>query len=165
MKIKSDLVLFISFLILVISFLFFSIISHLKKGEERKEKSKIFRDSLFADLSLYGEIIEMNISKSGGRPTIVWCIKIMESSMDSFYVYNQELRTVFKIQKNLAVLVGLTKEQDKPRFIEININYPSMITIYNDDLEIILQDSMNSRFGIGFLLEQDMRICDHLIKD
>lgn len=165
MKIRPDLIAFLTFMILVFLIILFSIIVHEKKGQERKEESKAFRDSLFADLSLFGEVVEVNIANNGGRPTLVWCIKIIESSSDSLFIYNQELRTAFKIQQNLAVMVSLTKDHDKLKFIDVNINFPGMITLYDENLEIILQDSLNSRFGIGYLLEQDMKICDHHIKD
>jgi len=165
MSIKSEYLGCLLFMILVLITISSSIICHVKKAQDRLEERKVFVDTLLADFTLYGEIVEVITVETSGRRSRLWCIEIIESSKDSFYIFSRKHDMVLKIQNNLAVVDGSASDSDRLKFIDININYPGMVTLYVDKLEIIRQRPMNVSFGTMFLLERDMKICDHHIVD
>lgn len=165
MKTNSNLIAFIVLLFLVISMVVYSISSHIKKGEERREANKIFRDSVFAELSLFGEIVEVKITKASGRRIRIRCIEIIDSSLDSLYVFNKKVNTAFKIHKNLAVMSGGGRDYDNLRYIDINYKNPGMLTLYDKDFGIIRQGPVSTSFSAAFVTENDMKLCDHLLKN
>jgi hypothetical protein len=165
MKINSNQIAFVIFLFLVISMIFFSISSHIKKGEERRETNKIFRDSVFSDLSLFGEIVEVRITKASGRRIRIRCIEIIDSSLDSLYVFNKKVNTAFKIDKNLAVMSGGARDYENLQYVDINYKNPGMLTLYDKNLDEIRQGPVNTAFSAAFVTEDDMKICDDFLKN
>ena len=75
------------------------------------------------------------------------------------------MRIAFKIEKDLATMFGCFRAYENLRFVDINLNYPEMVTWYDDSLNIIRQYSLDSAFGKGFIYEQDLKMFNHLIKD
>jgi len=162
---KYEILIFLLFLIFFSVYSILSISSDFQSRKERKENRPKVIDSLFNDLSLYGELIANKKFKSAGRPTGLCCIRIIDSSVDSLYVFNRKMRIAFKIEKDLATIVGCFREYENLKFVDINSNYPGMITWYDDSLNVIRQYPMYSAFGTNFIYEQDLRLCDHLIQD
>jgi len=161
---KKELIIFILFLIFILGILIYLKCSHVYDRGVRLENRPLIIDSLFNDIFIYGELIEIKEFKSGGRTTSICCIKIVEGSIDSFYYFNRKMRIAFKIENNIAVKVGCHWYENL-KYIDINNNYPGLVTMYDDRYNEIRQIPLSSTFVTHYIYEKDLKLCDHLIKD
>ena len=162
MEYRNEFLVSVLFVILFVGFLIYLKFSYVDGRIDRLENRPQIIDSLFMDISLFGELIETKKFQSGGRTTSVCCFNIVEGSVDSFYHFDRKMRIAFKVKNNIAVMVACHWYENL-NYIDINHNYPGLVTMYDNSMIKIRQIPLSSFFTTYFIYEKDLRLCDYLI--